>query len=104
MRSNKEVRDDIIENLTTVVDPELNIDIVNLGLIYNVDLDEDGICLVEMTLTTMGCPLTNILADMVTRALRDIPEIKNVDVEFVWEPMWTTDRLSRYAKLALGIH
>ena len=52
----------------------------------------------------MGCPLTNILADMVTRALRDIPEIKNVDVEFVWEPMWTTDRLSRYAKLALGIH
>ena len=98
MRSNKEVRDDIIEKLTTVVDPELNIDIVNLGLIYNVDLDEDGICLVEMTLTTMG------LADMVTRALRDIPEIKNVDVEFVWEPMWTTDRLSRYAKLALGIH
>ena len=56
MRSNKEVRDDIIEKLTTVVDPELNIDIVNLGLIYNVDLDEDGICLVGNDIDYNGLP------------------------------------------------
>ena len=103
-RSTKEIKDDIISNLKTVIDPELAIDIVNLGLIYNIDLQDDGTCLIEMTLTTIGCPLTNVLADMVEAALQDVPEIKKVDVEFIWEPEWTIDRMTRYAKMALGIH
>ncbi len=103
-RSTKEIKDDIISNLQTVIDPELAIDIVNLGLIYNIDLQDDGTCLIEMTLTTIGCPLTNVLADMVEAALQDVPEIKKVDVEFIWEPEWTIDRMTRYAKMALGIH
>jgi metal-sulfur cluster biosynthetic enzyme len=104
MRDEARIRDDIVKQLATVIDPELGIDIVNLGLVYRIDLDEEGICLVEMTLTTMGCPLTDVLAKLVTTAVKRVPEVKNVDVEFIWEPAWTTDRLSRTAKLALGIH
>ena len=70
MRSPQAIRDDIINHLTTVIDPELGIDVVNLGLIYSLDLDEDGICLVKMTLTTMGCPLTDVLARDVSAAAR----------------------------------
>ncbi|GKS80376.1 DNA methyltransferase [Ligilactobacillus pabuli] len=103
-RTTTEIKEDILGRLQTVIDPELNIDIVNLGLIYNVDLQTDGNCLIEMTLTTIGCPLTNILADMVEAALKDVPEISTVDVDFIWEPEWTVDRMTRYAKMALGIH
>ncbi|MBB1080144.1 metal-sulfur cluster assembly factor [Limosilactobacillus sp. STM2_1] len=104
MRDKQSIKDDIIQQLSTVIDPELRVDIVNLGLVYSIDLDNDGICLIEMTLTTMGCPLTNVLADMVTKAVKKVPEVRNVDVEFVWEPAWTTERMSRLAKLTLGIH
>ena len=103
-RTTTEIKEDILGRLQTVIDPELNIDIVNLGLIYNVDLQTDGNCLLEITLTTIGCPLTNILADMVEAALKDVPEISTVDVDFIWEPEWTVDRMTRYAKMALGIH
>lgn len=102
MRDKQSIKDDIVQRLVTVIDPELHIDIVNLGLVYTIDLDNDGICLIEMTLTTMGCPLTNVLADMVTKAVKEVPEVKNVDVEFVWEPAWTIDRMSRFAKLSSG--
>lgn len=104
MRDKQSIKDDIVQRLATVIDPELHIDIVNLGLVYTIDLDNDGICLIEMTLTTMGCPLTNVLADMVAKAVKEVPEVKNVDVEFVWEPAWTIDRMSRFAKLSLGVH
>lgn len=104
MRGSKEIKDDIVKQLATVVDPELGVDIVNLGLVYTIDLDNEGICLIEMTLTTMGCPLTNVLADMVTKAVKKVPEVKNVDVEFVFEPAWSIDRMSRFAKLTLGVH
>ena len=104
MRDKQSIKDDIVQRLATVIDPELHIDIVNLGLVYTIDLDNDGICLIEMTLTTMGCPLTNVLADMVTKAVKEVPEVKNVEVEFVWEPAWTIDRMSRFAKLSLGVH
>ena len=103
-RSAEEIKDEIVDKLEVVVDPELGIDIVNLGLVYEVNLDKDGLCQIKMTLTTIGCPLTDILADMVERALQPIPEIKQVDVKFVWEPAWTIDRMTRYAKMALGIH
>ena len=104
MRDKQSIKDDIVQRLVTVIDPELHIDIVNLGLVYTIDLDNDGICLIEMTLTTMGCPLTNVLADMVTKAVKEVPEVKNVDVEFVWEPAWTIDWMRRFAKLSLGVH
>lgn len=104
MRSAQTIRDDIISQLSTVVDPELGIDLVNLGLIYTIDLDDHGICLIEMTLTTIGCPLTEYLIKEVQTAVNQVAEVRSVDVQFVWEPAWSPQRLSRAAKLALGIH
>ncbi|MGM2958563.1 metal-sulfur cluster assembly factor, partial [Bacillus cereus group sp. BC5] len=79
------------------------IDIVNIGLVYDVELDDDGLCTVSMTLTTMGCPLAGILTEQVQMALSDIPEVKDTNVNLVWNPPWTKDRMSRNAKIALGI-
>lgn len=103
VRDGAAIKEDIIRQLATIIDPELRIDIVNLGLVYSIDLDDEGICLIEMTLTMMGCPLTQFFLDRVPVAVKRVPEVKNVDVEFVWEPRWTIDRLSRAARLTLGI-
>ena len=97
------VQEDIIAALETVIDPELGIDIVNLGLIYEVNLDEEGYCEIKMTLTTMGCPLADVITEQIHDALSDIDEIKKLEVKLVWYPAWTTDRMSRYARISLGI-
>lgn len=98
-----DIKDDILQVLETVIDPELGIDIVNLGLIYELDLSTDGHLNIKMTLTTMGCPLADILTDSIHAALKEVPEVKEVNVELVWQPAWTTDRMSRYARIALGV-
>ncbi|TMN23091.1 metal-sulfur cluster assembly factor [Lentibacillus cibarius] len=97
------LKENIIGGLENVIDPELGIDIVNLGLIYNVDLNDEGLCTVTMTLTAMGCPLAGHIEQDVRRSLSDIPEIKEIDVNIVWDPPWGKDKMSRYAKIALGI-
>lgn len=98
-----DLKDSIMGALEQVIDPELGIDIVNLGLVYDVDIDEQGIVTVTMTLTSMGCPLAGTLVDQVKYYLEDLPEVKGTEVNIVWTPVWTKDRLSRYAKIALGI-
>jgi metal-sulfur cluster biosynthetic enzyme len=102
MRDSETIKNDIIAQLATVIDPELNVDIVNLGLIYEIDLDEDGICLINMTLTTPACPLTEVLISGITEAVKKVDEVKNVDVEFVWYPVWSPDRMSDAAKKYFG--
>ncbi|MCM3595263.1 metal-sulfur cluster assembly factor [Metabacillus idriensis] len=97
------LKENIYGALELVVDPELGVDIVNLGLVYDVELDENGTALVTMTLTSMGCPLAGTIIDQVKTALRDIPEIKETEVNIVWNPPWTKDRMSRIAKIALGV-
>ncbi len=97
------IKDRILTALETVIDPELGIDIVNLGLIYEIDFSTDGACEIKMTLTTMGCPLADILTEQIHDALKEVPEVKEVEVKLVWYPAWTTDRMSRYARIALGI-
>lgn len=97
------LQDNILGALENVIDPELGIDIVNLGLVYGVDLNEEGHCTVTMTLTAMGCPLAAHIEADVKRALADIPEIKEVEVNIVWDPPWGKEKMSRYAKIALGI-
>ncbi|MGX6977680.1 metal-sulfur cluster assembly factor [Vagococcus elongatus] len=99
----EDVKERILACLETVIDPELGIDIVNLGLIYGVELDENGLCTIKMTLTTMGCPLADVITEEIHEALSSIPEIRETDVKLVWYPAWTTDRMSRYARIALGI-
>ncbi|WP_075981466.1 metal-sulfur cluster assembly factor [Bacillus massilinigeriensis] len=99
----QDLKDNIMGALELVVDPELGIDIVNLGLVYDVKMDEDGIVTIDMTLTSMGCPLAGTIVEQVKAVLADIPEVKGTEVNIVWNPPWTKDRMSRYAKIALGI-
>lgn len=97
------LKEEIFTALEQVIDPELGIDIVNLGLVYEVLVEESGFCQVNMTLTTMGCPLADIITDEIHRALKSVPEVKDVHVKLVWYPAWSTERMSRYARIALGI-
>ena len=100
------IKERVLAALETVIDPELGIDIVNLGLVYEVEFDaETGNTVIKMTLTTttMGCPLADVLTESIHEALSDIPEVKNPEVKLVWYPAWTTDKMSRYARIALGI-
>ncbi|MGR3763526.1 metal-sulfur cluster assembly factor [Rossellomorea sp. NS-SX7] len=99
----QDLKDNLMGALEQVVDPELGIDIVNLGLVYDVELDEEGKATVTMTLTSMGCPLAGTIVDQVKAALSDIPEVKETEVDIVWNPPWSKDKMSRYAKIALGI-
>ncbi|MCT4383128.1 metal-sulfur cluster assembly factor [Leuconostoc suionicum] len=100
---NKKVEARIMDALTTVIDPELRVDIVNLGLINSVDINTTGDVTINMTLTTMGCPLISVLEEMIDEALKILPEVKSTRVELTWEPSWKIDRMSRYAKMALGL-
>ncbi|PRO67015.1 metal-sulfur cluster assembly factor [Alkalicoccus urumqiensis] len=89
-----------------VIDPELGVDIVNLGLVYEIHLDHENNVTVEMTLTAMGCPLAGTIVNDVKNSLselQEIGEIKDVEVDIVWNPPWEKSRMSRYAKLALGV-
>lgn len=97
------LKENIMGALELVIDPELGVDIVNLGLVYDLEMDENGKTTVTMTLTAMGCPLASTIVDWVKSALRDIPEVKEVDVNIVWNPPWTKDKMTRYAKIALGV-
>ena len=97
------IKEEILTALETVIDPELGIDIVNLCLIYEVEFATDGLCTVKMTLTTMGCPLADVITENIIDALKEVEEVKETEVKLVWYPAWTTDRMSRYARIALGI-
>lgn len=101
--SQNEMNERLMEALEEVIDPELGIDIVNLGLVYGVDIDENGEVLVTMTLTAMGCPLAATIQHEVKSALSVFDEVNDVQVNIVWNPPWTKDNMSRYAKIALGI-
>lgn len=97
------IKERILTALENVIDPELGLDIVNLGLIYEIDFSQTGETVVKMTLTTMGCPLADVLTEQIHNTLNEIPEVTNVEVKLVWYPAWTTDKMSRYARIALGI-
>ena len=89
--------------MENVIDPELGVDIVNLGLVYDAELLEDGLGKVTMTLTSIGCPMGPQIVANVKQELMELPEIKEVEVDIVWNPPWSRDNMSRYAKMALGV-
>lgn len=103
MAIDQDMKDSMLAALENVIDPELGIDIINLGLVYDVDLDEAGLATVTMTLTSMGCPLGPVIVDQVKTALIELPEVKEIEVNIVWTPAWSKDNMSRYAKMALGV-
>ncbi|MFJ7668090.1 metal-sulfur cluster assembly factor [Lysinibacillus sp. NPDC097195] len=99
----QDMKDSMLSALENVIDPELGIDIVNLGLVYDVELDDEGVATVTMTLTSMGCPMGPVIVDQVNTAMSELPEVKSTNVNIVWNPPWSKDKMSRYAKMALGV-
>ena len=99
----EELKGSIMTVLEQVIDPELNIDIVNLGLVYAIELMDENHCVIKLTLTTMGCPLADTITNDIMTAMQSIPEITSTEVKLVWYPAWDTSRMSRYARIALGI-
>jgi len=96
------LREKIIEVLKTCYDPEIPINIVDLGLIYELNI-QDGAVHIKMGLTAPGCPMGAFIADQVKQTVMGIKDVKNVDVEIVLEPRWTPDRMSPEARRAFGI-
>ncbi len=88
--------------LHDVIDPELGVNIVDLGLVYDIAVDDGGTVEVEMTLTTPGCPLGGFLEDQIRACLMALPQVRDVRVELVWEPPWVPEAMSDAAKEQLG--
>ncbi|MBJ8325961.1 metal-sulfur cluster assembly factor [Streptococcus pacificus] len=97
------IKGKILKALEQVIDPELGIDIVNLGLVYEIRFDDNGETEIDMTLTTMGCPLADLLTDQIHDVMKTVPEVTKIDVKLVWYPAWSVDKMSRYARIALGV-
>jgi FeS assembly SUF system protein len=97
------LRPQVIEALCTVFDPEIPVNIYELGLIYDIDIDAERRVHVRMTLTAPACPSAQSLPLEVERKVRDVPGVSDVFVEVVWEPAWSMDRMSEAARLQLGL-
>ena len=97
------ITDDVVSALKTVYDPEIPADIYELGLIYKVDLKDDRGVDVTMTLTTPNCPAAGELPTMVENAVASVPGVGVVNVNLVWDPAWTPDRMSDEARLVLNM-
>lgn len=98
-----ELRAEVEEALKTVLDPELGIDIVNLGLVYEIKIDEDNNVKVEFTLTTMGCPIAPMIDEQIRSATAYIEGIGEVTTELVMYPPWSVEKMSPLARSALGV-
>ncbi len=99
----KKVRkEEILKQLKTVIDPELNISIVDMGLIYDVEMNKEGLITVTMTLTTVGCPLFDVIAKDIVVTLKRLPGVEDVKINLTFDPPWTPDKMSDRAKAELG--
>ena len=94
---------DIVAALKTVLDPEIPADIYELGLIYKVDINDERTVDVTMTLTTPNCPAAGELPTMVENAVASVPGVGQVNINLVWEPAWSPDRMSDEARLVLNM-
>jgi len=98
-----ELEPDVIAALRQVYDPEIPVNVYDLGLIYDIQADADGEVFVKMTLTAPNCPIADDVVAQVREAVADVPGVRHVEVELVFEPEWTTDLMSEEAKLELGM-
>ncbi|BCD68890.1 metal-sulfur cluster assembly factor [Nitratiruptor sp. YY09-18] len=98
----KVTKEQIYDAIRTVIDPEVGFNLVDLGLIYDVDIDEENNVHVKMTLSTRGCPLHQMMQQWVKEAVERIPGVKDVTVEIVWDPPWNISMASDVVKKALG--
>lgn len=98
-----QLTDQLVEKLKTVYDPEIPVDIYELGLVYKVDVSDDKDVMVEMTLTAPGCPVAGDMPGWVEEAVLSVPGIRSCTVELVFDPPWDPSRMSDEAKLQLNM-
>ncbi|MFN0007606.1 MAG: metal-sulfur cluster assembly factor [Planctomycetota bacterium] len=95
--------EDVYKELKQVYDPEIPVNIVDLGLIYDVKLQDTGVCNVTMTLTSQACPEARTIPDVVKRRINSIAGVTGTEVQIVWDPAWTPQRISADGRAILGI-
>jgi FeS assembly SUF system protein len=99
----QKMEQDIITSLKTVFDPEIPVDVYELGLIYEIKIDEESNVYLKMTLTSPACPVAGSLPGEVEQKVKSVKGVNQVFVDLVWEPAWDKDRMSEEAKLTLGM-
>jgi FeS assembly SUF system protein len=97
------LKPEIIKAISAVFDPEIPVNIWELGLIYDIFVDPNGVAAVRMTLTAPGCPVAQSMPVEVANKVKAVPGVADAKVDIVWEPAWTKDRMSDVAKLQLGM-
>tara|TARA_X000000368_G_scaffold36776_1_gene26836 strand:- start:1683 stop:1982 length:300 start_codon:yes stop_codon:yes gene_type:complete len=97
------IKDKIIAEIKKVYDPEIPVNIYDLGLIYNIEVKNENEAYIQMTLTSPNCPVADSLPKMVKENIQSIEGIKKVDLKLVWNPPWTKDMMSEEAKLELNL-
>src|SRR5580765_5071398 len=102
-QASTELEERVIEVLRTCYDPEIPVNIYELGLIYNIDIDPEANVSVRMTLTSPGCPVAGTLPGDVQSKVASVIGVKSAKVDLVWDPAWKPDRMSEAAKLQLGM-
>ena len=100
---NADLKEAVVEALKSVYDPEIPVDIYELGLIYDIDISEDGDAVVTMTLTTPHCPVAESLPNEVELRVLSVPGIRDAEVKLVWDPPWDPSKMSDEARLELGM-
>lgn len=98
------LRERVIEALKTCYDPEIPVDIYELGLIYDIDVGQDGAVQVKMTLTSPACPVAGSLPGEVEAKVREVDGVREARIELVWEPPWDMEKMSEAAKVKLGVY
>ena len=97
-------KEEIINRIKTVKDPEIPVNLYDLGLIYNIEIDDSNNINIEMTLTNPNCPVAGSMPESVGKAIETIGNIHSINIKLVWQPKWTKDLMSEDAKLALDIY
>jgi FeS assembly SUF system protein len=102
-RPDEQLHDSLIAALRTIYDPEIPVNIYDLGLIYALDIADQGRVAIDMTLTAPGCPVAGTFPAEVESRLMDVPGVSEVHVTLVWEPPWSMELMPEHAKLQLGL-
>lgn len=98
-----DIKSRIVDQIKTVYDPEIPVDIYELGLIYDIEIDEEGVVVLTMTLTSPACPVAESLPMEVAEKIMMVEGVSDIDLRLVWDPPWTKDKMSEVAAFALDM-